>query len=924
MENSISMSTLTPGTKVRGTYRVLRFIGEGGMNRVYLVEDSEGERWALKETKEAHEVHSSNDEIFWQFEREISILTSLSHPRLPKISAYFSIGRRHYVVEEFIDGQSLEKLISYALPGPEEVIDLAIKLCEVLDHLHRNGIIFRDLKPANILVTTKGELKLIDFDIARYYKKGRTVDTTTLGTPGFAAPETYGASQSDARSDIYSLGATMHSMLTGIDPQDKPFYFESLTRIRADVYPGLVRIIEKALDMKAENRYKSARALKKALQGLRRPGATAPSRLSQFLSLVSTLPASLKSFASGAVKSIPDGLAAFIGHPSEDLLAAMRSGDWAMAAMLVKSLIDKNVKDELGRTLLHWAVISDNLDFARSLLDHGADANVVDSLGMTPLDWALFSRKKNCAELLVRCGADVNKPDSTGRTPLHRAIKDKDDECADFLIEGGANLKAITNTGWTPLHFAAYRGRMRIMERLLLAGAKIEARTYSGLTPLHCAAEKGNLPPIEGLLKCGANCGAKDGMGNTPLHIAAALGHTECAASLLRGGAAMDAKNDKGKTPLHCAASGCRRETASLLLHHGAHINEKDSRGCIPLHDVASSGDNEQLESIRGPEGKMSNCLKGTRPLGQVSEREMAESLIVRGADPLAEDNKGKTPLHYAIKRGCDDMVKLYVDLGITIDRKDSKGIKLLTFAVRKGAKDEIVSFLLEKSPSIKINELKGEFLLHAAAGKGQLKLMDALIKKGLEVNEKDRDGKTPLHEASSPEAVHLLAINGADLNALDNSGKTPLLHAVENERTAVAEKLLHCGADVMMGRSASPSLLIRATKARNVAMAKQLLDAGADPETPDSMDKTPLHHAVEQNLPDIVKMLLERKVKVNRRDSKGMTPLHRAVERDLRPLALMLIENKADMGIKNYQGNTPLALASSPEMNNLLLWGQQ
>jgi ankyrin repeat protein len=914
-----SMGILPAGTIVQGKFKVLRLIGEGGMNRVYLVEDLQGDKWALKETREAEEITSNDREILRQFKTEVSILSSFVHPQLPRFGGSFSIGTRHYIVEEFIDGQSLEKFLTYSVPGQGETIDLAIKLCEVLEFLHMRGIIFRDLKPANILVTKGSELKLIDFDIARFYKRGKASDTITLGTPGFAAPETYGASQSDARSDIYSLGATLHNLLTGIDPQDKPFHFEPLAAIRRDMDSDLIRIIHKALSLKAEDRYKSAGAMKSALLKVRRRSAATPSRLSHFLSLVSSLPSSLKSWGLTALKSLPYSMAAVFGYPSEELTRAISDGDWTLATLLIKSIVDMDVADELGRTLLHWAVIADNRNFVETILDHGATLDIIDNSGMTPLDWAIFSRKRAIAGLLIKRGADINKLDPAGRALLHRAVQDNNEEFVDLLLSCGARPEIQNNLGWTPLHLAAYRGRVKLMKKLLRAGADIEARTSSGMAAIHCAAGKGHLPASALLLKHDIALEVKDSRGNTPLHCAADGGWAEIAALLLRHGAHAAPKNDDRKTPLHLAVAGCHRETTALLISSGVAIDATDWNGGTVLHCLIMDRRSAALPSMKGPEGKISANLKGTKRLQRIGEREMAEFLIASGANPLARDNKNKTPLHYAIQKGTREIIELYIDLGITRD-KDAEDI--ITFALQEG-NDDVAALFIEKETSIDLRKFQEAFLMHSAAKKGQVKLLESLIKKGSAVNEKDREEKTPLHYASSPEMVHLLAINGADLNVRSKSGRTPLHYAIEGNRPAVLEKLLSYGADANRNFGFSYSPLSMAIRNKSVEMARLLLESEAAPQSHDNLGKTPLHIAVEMEMADIVKMLIEKKVNVNCRDNKGMTPLHRAVERDNRKIALMLIESGAEGEARNCRGETPLSMASCEEMRNLLLQRQ-
>src|SRR5258708_5979467 len=231
-----SIEQLVPDTLLKQRYRVISQVGKGGFGAVYKAEDIElGNRIvAVKEMSQRGLSPQELIEATEAFKREALLLANLMHPNLPRIYEHFSEAGRWYLVMDFIEGETLEAYLGRKggrLPV-EEVLDIGMHLCTVLDYLHTRQppIIFRDLKPANVMRTPNGHLYLIDFGIARHFKPGQIADTIALGSPGYAAREQYSKvqSQTTPRSDIYSLGATLHQLLTGDDPSLMPFQFAPL------------------------------------------------------------------------------------------------------------------------------------------------------------------------------------------------------------------------------------------------------------------------------------------------------------------------------------------------------------------------------------------------------------------------------------------------------------------------------------------------------------------------------------------------------------------------------------------------------------------------------------------------------------------------------------------------------------------------
>ncbi len=231
-------------TLFRNRYFIMSKVGAGGFGSVYKARDIQsGDRLvAIKEVTLLGLHPQAMIEATTAFQREVSVLSQLDHPNLPRLYEYIQTPGHWYLVMDFIAGETLEEYQSKTPNGRlllSEALDIGMQLCLVLDYLHSQQppIVFRDLKPANIMRTPTGQLYLIDFGIARYFKPGQAKDTVALGSHGYAAPEQYGKAQTTPRADIYSLGAVLHQLLTARDPSEAPFRFQPL-RPKSHSEPG--------------------------------------------------------------------------------------------------------------------------------------------------------------------------------------------------------------------------------------------------------------------------------------------------------------------------------------------------------------------------------------------------------------------------------------------------------------------------------------------------------------------------------------------------------------------------------------------------------------------------------------------------------------------------------------------------------------
>ena len=291
-------ATLAQGTVLQGRYKVVNKITTGGQSNIYRIIEVGGseQELALKEMFEMPMTPQDEAQVCEQFHQQTRILSSLSHPNLLKIITSLSKHGKNYLVMEFIHGSTLEDIL-HSTPGfleERQVINWAIQLCDALDYLHsqENPIIFRDIKPANIMLDKMGVIKLIDFGIARIFNPLKRTDTLKMGTMGYAPPEQYkGRGQTDERSDIYTLGATMYHLLTKKDPQDEPPFAFSQTMprdLRPDLSADIEKVVMKAVEYDRNNRQSSAREFKAELLACSAP-VVSPSRSSAAANAISTI-----------------------------------------------------------------------------------------------------------------------------------------------------------------------------------------------------------------------------------------------------------------------------------------------------------------------------------------------------------------------------------------------------------------------------------------------------------------------------------------------------------------------------------------------------------------------------------------------------------------------------------------------------------
>ncbi|WP_238537726.1 serine/threonine-protein kinase [Sporolactobacillus vineae] len=252
------MLDLKIGQIFEDKYEILKVLGQGGMGKVYLARHVKlGTLWAIKQVNKESDV--SVDLL-----AEPNIMKQLNHPRLPRIFDIVDTSEAIFIVVDYVQGESLDKVLKRAGKIPEPVlVAWAKQICDVYIYLHEHQphpIIYRDMKPSNLMETPDGEVRVIDFGIAREYKKESKTDTQVLGTKIYAAPEQYGSAQTDERSDIYSLGVTLYQLATGESP-NAAILSKPIRKVLPESSEGLEEILGKMLKPDPAERYQTAREL---------------------------------------------------------------------------------------------------------------------------------------------------------------------------------------------------------------------------------------------------------------------------------------------------------------------------------------------------------------------------------------------------------------------------------------------------------------------------------------------------------------------------------------------------------------------------------------------------------------------------------------------------------------------------------------
>lgn len=561
-------------TILQHRYRILRPLGRGGMGAVYEATDLRLHRTvALKETL------VETEELRRAFEREARLLANLRHPALPKVLDHFSEDAGLFLVMEFIPGDDLGVMLEQGRRfASGEVLRWGEQLLHALEYLHALDppVLHRDIKPSNLKLIAPEQIVLLDFGLAKgsVGQMTRSGNSSILGySPNYSSLEQVQGAGTDARSDLYSLGATLYHLLTGVKPPDALARASAILHgqvdpllppyvVRAEVPRAAAAALLRALALNIEQRPLSAAEMRAdLLRSLPEASATTPISEADEVTQVRSMP--------GRDTTSQTGIGDNRAYERRQVVVPLPEETW-VAKTERRSKRGLGIGISLTALLLtvsaalYWFYPGAEEQRPAPAPSPVAQSSPLPSPSPSPSENSISPPGLSPAELVARAElARRNIPYT--EAAFTQAVERGDTRAVELFLTAGMRPDVTDSMGQTPLIIAASRGRNNISQQLLSRGATANASDHAGTTALMVAAQNDHRQTAQVLLEHGADANLRDNAGQTALMRAAAQGHSRIARMLLERGARADLKDQQGRDALQWAEINNHADVINLL-----------------------------------------------------------------------------------------------------------------------------------------------------------------------------------------------------------------------------------------------------------------------------------------------------------------------------------------------------------------------
>lgn len=543
--HSQSKAIFEPGSLIAGRYEVVKSLGRGGMGEVVLVADK-----ALDNAEIALKLlyaHLVKDEIiFARFRNEVLVSRNISHPNLVRLYDFGKAGQgSFYISMEYIRGCSLgDKIYKQRRNQLEfsEILRILYEVSQGMAYAHKKGVVHRDLKPDNILISDTNEVKITDFGLARSMEvdKGFTQSGEAVGTPYYMAPEQIRGEKADGRADIYSFGIIAYEVIVGARPfvhdnwvnlaamhlqQEIPDFASKENGVPTWYQDMVFRCTEKS----KEDRFQSAEEVSEVILSRMSEGERRIARMPAIFSLYGSAKRKYKTKSSRkkfkSVVAILVSACVLLGLFIAGIKLSSTFKDFVAATTLriegasglvipgIRGLIDLHVS--MNKENFFESARLGNQREVELFLKAGMDPNAIDEKGKSALDLAIKHKQGELVKTLLVYGADFDTPDKNGQTPLMHAISAGEMVGINALIEKGADVNARDAKGKTVLMHAVINRRFLAVQSLLAKGALVGASDKDGMTELMYAAKLADLSIVKALLSKSPNLSHRNNLGKS-------------------------------------------------------------------------------------------------------------------------------------------------------------------------------------------------------------------------------------------------------------------------------------------------------------------------------------------------------------------------------------------------------------------------